>query len=467
MVFGGDRAPILSQVMSFLPNPTSTLVRLSETAKFALPVRRCIETIKLPRRSYTRGIASLLPFFKSLKGLKQLIVPHRLPDNLMEELLEALASSGVGNSIESIDFSYLKLSASFYKVFSDLVRSGNFGNSLMHLRLNGDRFDDPVSFGLFMSAFSGTSSQKLKSLHLEKNDMNIGRSKMLGKMLANGGCPQLEALHLSGNMIGAEGLRELLRSELYKASCNKAMRELHLNTNMIRFEGIKALASFLRDGGFPNLEHLHLLSNDVPSAGMVRLLEALTVAPCRNSLQQLQVGGNQFEGAAAIYLAKSLRFFPNLEALGLSLTGMKPEGGMHLATSFRNGTGRKIRRLGLGSLRATARQVLPAILEGFLPNLEWLNCSYCDLSYEDAIILISAIKQGRLQNLEALQLMANRIGSEGISSLLETLLGPERCCPKLMRLDLESNWCNEESKRRLKTVAKNLTLFRSGLELKW
>jgi Ran GTPase-activating protein (RanGAP) involved in mRNA processing and transport len=113
-------------------------------------------------------------------------------------------------------------------------------------------------------------------------------------------------LNLQGNEITSVGVRTLVDENVEAV---KFLTKLCLLYNPVRSEGATILGDALGRNAMPSLKRLYLCVYRIDDDGFVTLVSALEQ---NNSLQILNVAGNQFDERGFSALAKSL---PNIKGL--------------------------------------------------------------------------------------------------------------------------------------------------------
>lgn len=184
----------------------------------------------------------------------------------------------------------------------------------------------------------------------------------------------VHTVSLTRNMIGAEGVREILRSP-----ATSQMRQLMLNSNPIGDEGLKALSRSPRLGA---LKRLQLIDVEAGAEGVSALARSEHI----EGLELLMLSLNDIgdEGAASLAAMSGVASL-HLEGVGLSGSGARAllEGAsVHTLNVRRNA-------LDAGSLGA---------LSGLSPSLREVNLSHCDLSSAD-LQRLAAVEAPGLRSL--------------------------------------------------------------------
>lgn len=185
---------------------------------------------------------------------------------------------------------------------------------------------------------------------------------------------------------------------------SKSVKSLILSNNELN-EGLVQISPCI--SGLESLEMhncglQHHLASEAIGKGLARAL----------SLKKLELDGNCLENINAEILSQGLKGCTSLEALSLNANPLGPEGVRTVAYALPE----KIQRLDLGSTQASCDGVLSiaeCISQGRLPNLEYLNICNCEADASGISKILDAIcKSGNVQASLSLDAGANVLGKE-------------------------------------------------------
>ena len=164
--------------------------------------------------------------------------------------------------------------------------------------------DDESTFYI-ADALTPGHAQKLEMMRIGRH-MGPDGCAALADALGRGGAPVLQALHLSGNALGDDGVAAVAYDLLRAGGCPR-LRDLQLNHCEIGDAGASALGEALRDGAAPELQNLWLGGNMIGDYGADVLAEAITPGPGGAlGLKRLALYSNAIGDAGALAVARAI-----------------------------------------------------------------------------------------------------------------------------------------------------------------
>ena len=300
-----------------------------------------------------------------------------------ESVLRRLSEALMRRSLTMIDLSQRGLQPSDARLVK-LALLQNSSLAVLKLGYNNLADDGAETLASGIAAHGA-----LKSLDLGFNNIgNVGCAALASSLLTTRGT--LHTLYLSGNAIEEDGARAL--AAVVRQGCG--LRRLHLTGNRIGTEGVKELIGAITDvesgnnGAAVNNNTSHATvasGGDGSSAG--------AVAPPPFPSQQLAASSGGSIASASTTQAQLY----GVQELFLGGTGMGREGCIAVAR-----------------LLETSK------------SLRVLSLANCDLTDEDAIILAESIKRNRKKlPLEILQLSFNELSCKGVEALMNAVWGSQ------------------------------------------
>jgi uncharacterized protein (TIGR02996 family) len=284
---------------------------------------------------------------------------------------------------------------------------------------------------------NSTHFESLECLDLSGN--KIGPRGL--RALAAGRLPALREVVLGRGMIGPDGLRTLLRSEL-----GKRLTALSLSGSSFSTDHDPTAAERLAEARETNLTRLSLIWERIGDSGLTVLARAEHLG----GLRDLRLYGSN--GGAGGLSALAEMHLPRLEHLAIPYGEMGDTGVAALAEA------RHWPRLSYLSLH---HQPFAAAGMAALARVDWqlgeLDLSHCNLD-DEAIGVLAA--SPLLAGLHTLNLEGNRIGPAGARALAES---PHAC--GLIDLNLSHNAIDPEGMRALARGKSLTSLRRLDVEL--
>ncbi|XP_026110148.1 NLR family CARD domain-containing protein 3-like [Carassius auratus] len=267
-------------------------------------------------------------------------------------------------------------------------------------------------------------------LDLTGNDPGESGVKQLNDLLQDPKC-QLKKLRLSCCYITDEGCSALTSALKSNPS---HLRELDLSGNELGDSGVKNLSDLLKNPQF-KLEKLHLCECSIKEKQCFILTSALKLNP--SNLRELDLSRNELKNTGVNHLCDVLEdSHCKLERLRLRYCDVTDEGCSAVTLALKSNPSH-LRELNLcrNELGDSGVKNLSDLLMNPQCKLEKLGLSECSITYEQGLILTSAIKSNP-SHLRELDLSENQIKNTGMSQLCDVLKDPH--C-KLERLSL--NFC--------------------------
>jgi uncharacterized protein (TIGR02996 family) len=214
------------------------------------------------------------------------------------------------------------------------------------------------------------------------------------------GLDRLAGLSLSGNPVGAEGLRSLTR-----VLEPGRLRYLNLNATGLGAAGSEVLSTW---PGFSQLAQLHMDQNLLSAACVDLLVRRSQAEPPR--LRVLSLAGNQIPPLGLRLLAQA----PRLAALTYLCLAHNPLGNEGLETLARCPVLSDLQVLDLNSTRISATGARALAASPTIRNLTRLDLAHNQIGHAGAVALS---RSANLSRLETLDLSGNEISDEGAKAL--------------------------------------------------
>lgn len=421
------------------------------------------------------SIDTLSSTFNSLKGLKSLNLSYTdLDKGYYEMIVEAIQHMPdletfdmSGRFINTDTFKKLILALSGLTKFKSLNLSeitSSFSdrcgidlvNMLMRLphltslslRANKIKFENTEKFN---QDFPNLNLLDLSECRLSECDIS-SLSKVIEKL------PSLQTLNVSSNSLKCEGIKKTLESILKNNSSN--FTSLDISKNKLSRADLETIFGSLKE--FSKLKELRLRGNefgsketsailleewsslelldvsrcDLDENDMFSLLSGLNKVP---KLKTLTIKGNKIGSEITDELLEPLKEHKHESLTTLDLSHISPYSGefptefYQVLKIFPNLTS-----LDISNSRIEDTKALSDALQG-LPKLENIDLSFNRIGGNGVISIIRVLKE-KCPNLSSLDLLFNEINTEALEKILELL----NQLPNFKSLDLRGNNINYE-----------------------
>lgn len=288
---------------------------------------------------------------------------------------------------------------------------------------------------IFSAALEGSV---LRSLNLSNNALGEKGVRAFGALLKSQS--NLEELYLMNDGISEEAAKAVC--ELIPST--EKIRILRFHNNMTGDEGAIAISEVVKH--CPLLEDFQCSSTRVDSEGGIALSEALET--CTN-LKKLDLRDNMFGVEAGVALSKALVKHKGLTEVYLSYLNLEDEGAIAIANALKESADSlEVLDLVGNEITAKGASTLAACI-AVKHNLAKLNLSENELKDEGAIVISKALEEGHLKLIE-LDMSQNYLGRVGARALAQVVVQK----PEFKLLNIDGNFISDEGIDEVKEIFK-------------
>ncbi|OEL31478.1 Protein NLRC3 [Dichanthelium oligosanthes] len=319
---------------------------------------------------------NLNKFYKELRTLKTVNMAGRqFGDEGLFFLAESLAYN---KSAEEVDFSGNGITAVGIEAFDGILQ---INTALKTLNLSGNDIGDEGAKCLSDILIENVGIQKLLL-----NSINVGdegakaisnmlkKNKSIRILQLSNNTIEYSEIHLHGNGIGNEGIRELMSA----LSAHKGkITVVDIGNNNISPEGLRPVAEFIKRT--KSLLWFSLYMNDISDEGAEKVAEALKD---NKTISTIDLGGNNIHSKGVSAIAETLKDNSVLTTLDLSYNPIGSDGVKALCDVLK-----------------------------FHGKIQTLKLGWCQIGVQGAEFIADCLKYNTA--LSTLDLRANGLGDDG------------------------------------------------------